>query len=216
VSFERISPVYRKMVLEIIGIRMKTVSLCDCEFIDISEFSSCDALEELSIDGGSLVSEAALGPLNTNNSFLPNLTSFSSDVCLGKLSNLFEEGRNLVSLQLACSHLETKASKFNWNNIPRVWENLEELSLSSAVGLSLENIPFLIAKLKKLKRLELPSTLVKSDAQKKTVKDLELQLMNGNSKCRLEFRDFSVQKICPYQNMKFPRPLPNPKKAHHE
>ena len=112
-SFERISPVYRKMVLEIIGIRMKTVSLCDCEFIDISEFSSCDALEELSIDGGSLVSEAALGPLNTNNSFLPNLTSFSSDVCLGKLSNLFEEGRNLVFLKLACSHLEIKASKFN-------------------------------------------------------------------------------------------------------
>jgi len=119
VSFVDVPSVVRKAVLETIGSCLKHLSFYKCEDIYLSDLYPCIALEELQIFYGSTVNSNFV----VNETFLPNLKRFTkcNCVCLGKLSSLFEEERCLVSLNLDCSHLQTKVGRFILNNIPFTW-----------------------------------------------------------------------------------------------
>ena len=105
--------------------------------------------------------------------------------------------RPLVSLDLECCHLDTKASRFNWGNIPFGWENLQRLNLRSTAGLSIEMVHGFLLKLKNVKKLSLPPQLLISEDHKKLLKDLERKWLGSPSKCQLDFNSwrFSHDKV---------------------
>ena len=172
----------RKAVLETIGSCLKHLSFFSCEDVYLSDLYPCIALEKLQIGYGSTVNSNFV----VNETFLPNLKRFTSNVCLGKLGSLFEEERSLVSLNLDCSHLQTKVGKFCWNNIPFTWYDLENLSLSSTPGLRIEHLFSFIPKLKKLKQLSLPQFA--NNVDEKLVKHLKHQLKLKNCVLQMSFR----------------------------
>ena len=193
--------------------RLNKLVFSDCKELDFSDLSPCIALEDLWIWGDETKFSGNDDlPSIDYASFLPNLTTFTSHVCLGKLGSILDEQlSSLVSLDLKCSHLGTKGSKFNWDNIPPGWSNLQVLELDSVVGLSIENVHCFASKLKKLKKLSLPQKLI--GAQREPENNLKHQLLQGPSKCHLDFNGWhSSENICLYQKEKLSHSSSNPKR----
>lgn len=192
---------------------MKKLYFSNCEQFDFCELLPCIALEKLFIWGTQTKFNENDLPSIDFKTFLPNLKILTSHVCLGKSGSILEEQlSSLVSLDLNCSHLGTiKASKFNWDSIPPGWSNLQKLKFNSAVGLSIEKVYYLISKLNRITNLTLPRKMLTSEAQKELAKDLKHQLLNGPSKCHLDFQDYG-KTTCPYQEKKPSSSSLNPKK----
>lgn len=184
------------------GNRLNRLYLSGCEQLDISDLLPCVGLEGLEIGFGTTFNLDLLTAINVD-TFLPKLKEFASLVCLGKLSSFFEGQRELVYLDLQCSHLNTEVSSFNWTNLPPGWSNLQELRLGSTHGLQIEDVACFAAKLKKMKLLVLPRKTA-TVAQQELATDLELQLLNDPCKCKLYFLDFPFSKLsnCPYEKLK--------------
>lgn len=119
--------------------------------------------------------------------FLPNLKMMFSGICLGKKSRLFEEKNSLTTLELHCSHIGTNASDFNWNDVPKFWVNLQELSISFTTGLRMDMLRQLILRLKNLQQLHLPSKLRHSTEDKILCPQLKHEFLNAPSSLDLKF-----------------------------
>jgi len=101
---------YVEPILEVFGPGLKELQLDDCTQIDLQKLVRCFQLQELFITGyaGSFLlakkneKEHLLSNMET---FLPALTFFQSDICLGEWSCLFERKSTLVYLFLSCCHI---------------------------------------------------------------------------------------------------------------
>ena len=69
------------------------------------DLDPCRQLESLSILKYSTVGESSAEPPS---SFLPNLKSFKSEICLGLWSEWLERKPNLTNVVLNCYHYEAK------------------------------------------------------------------------------------------------------------
>ena len=143
INFFNVSPSVRQIVLDSIGgHRLRELFLFDCRDVDpVAELPRFNRLENLWIecptmihigDEDFLVLRLPPGILADSGLFLPNLKTLSTaGNCLDHWSRLFECHRpSLTSLQLSCCHFGLPSmSQFNWDDTPRLWPNLMQLTL---------------------------------------------------------------------------------------
>ena len=141
IGLKSVSHSVRQIVLNCIGgERLRKLLLVDCVDVDpIEEFSRFTRLENLRIQNSAMVPieddlAQRIPPsiLADCGQFLPNLKTLSVvGTCLGHWSRLFEcRRRSLTALQLTCCHIgHPSMGRFNWSDTPRIWPNLQELTL---------------------------------------------------------------------------------------
>ena len=103
------NPKFVKLVVNIFGEVLTTLDLYGCGPTDMGQLGICSKLEELSI---------VLSPINledvgaascwTPETFLPSLTHFRTDACLGVWAPLMIERKcRLVDISIHCCHIAT-------------------------------------------------------------------------------------------------------------
>jgi len=114
VSLDGMNPKFLKLVLNVFGEVLTTLDLFGCGPIDMAQLGVRRELENLSI---------VLSPINlhdadaascwTPDTFLPSLTHFRNDACLGVWARLMIERKcKLVDISINCSHIATDVSIF--------------------------------------------------------------------------------------------------------
>jgi len=92
---------------------LKEVSFIECNLINLTDLERCTKLHTLRISSTcSLNSYENVAALSAD-TFLPDLKRFSSKICLGAVSALFEEKSTLNWLHLKCCHLHIQVLQFN-------------------------------------------------------------------------------------------------------
>lgn len=91
-------------ILKVFGQQLHNLEVKSCFDIKLTDLALCSQLESLQIHKSSLDPREWIST-NDASAFLPHLTTFESDSCLGPSSRLFEEKSSLVSLVLHCSHV---------------------------------------------------------------------------------------------------------------
>ena len=95
-----------KPILNALGHALKSLDIIESK-LDLAQLVPCCYLERLTIwEGCSIINDGADGTASLISlPFLPVLKSFSSSVCLGEWSPLFESKTSLTKLGLNCSHI---------------------------------------------------------------------------------------------------------------
>ena len=108
-SLDSIDSAYCKTFLHAFGPTLRELDLSsgsNNNFFALSDLVPCTNLETLWISGFHSLDPRDVLPLSSE-TFLPNLKSFRSFICLGHRSYVFEQKRTLTLLDLNCSHIGT-------------------------------------------------------------------------------------------------------------
>ena len=137
--------------------------------------------------------------------FLPNLKSLSmsfQQFCLGNTSRLFESRRPaLKCLELYCSHIGIPSlSRWNnWEDIPMLRPNIEQLSIQFSSGLTVGKLREILPRIKSLKVLVLEhGPWNHTDQEEALAIEFTADMWNSPSNIRVGF-DFTLRYcLCPY------------------
>lgn len=197
----KVSTKYREIVLSSIGSRLQQVTFVSCESISLENLEHCTQLKTLQIyyDSSLGMSKDQPEKYLHNPEFLPMLNRVESDICLGNMSQVFEEKATLTHLDLDCCHISTKSSLSNWNNISQHWQRIHTLRIRRSTGLSLKMAKTICHQLPKLKELTLPSWTLNSKSEREESYDLMDYLKNGAIKLSLKFERSQSSQECPFQ-----------------
>jgi hypothetical protein len=154
------SPAFRQPILSTIGSQLESLEFNNCPDIDMkSDVLPCCKLESLIIAGqqSNMLMEPYSLPTDCDppSSSLPCLKKLKVEICLGQFSALFQSERSLLTdVSLRCLHfgIVRIAGSAGWDDLPKMWPNLEVLSASSD-GVSLNNLPNFAPQFKSLKRI---------------------------------------------------------------
>ena len=97
-----------KSILSVFGPHLKHLTLESCKEINLQDLMPCLQLETLCLQMKSTLDLEESDPISEPESFLPQLKSLESDICLGALSHLFEEKPDLTRVVLNCYHVGIK------------------------------------------------------------------------------------------------------------
>ena len=90
-------------VLKVFGPELKQLEFEGFYDVELADLALCSKLESLNLHKTNVWMDP---PKETDpTTFLPNLKSFQTEICLGTYSHLFEEKSSLVRLVLNCSHV---------------------------------------------------------------------------------------------------------------
>jgi hypothetical protein len=155
VTFDDLSPEYCEAVAAGLGAQLLSVIWNNCN--DLSLLAPCTRLEELEIRS---VDEETMTHY-LNGEFLPNLRKLSTyHCCLRQFGRTFETVRpSLTEVRLDCAHFgcDQQVSVCNWEDLPRLWPNLEHFSfIQYNEHLTMNSARHIFPQLKKLKSVNLP------------------------------------------------------------
>jgi len=114
IGFHKVPVGYMKPILELFGAELQHLDFKGCHRIKLADLALCHQLQDLRIISSKLHPPLTFIPQQIDDStveaatFLPQLKSLESNVCLGHHSRLFEEKSTLVRLVLNCSHVDIK------------------------------------------------------------------------------------------------------------
>lgn len=107
------TPRFIKAVLKAFGPKLKSLAFESCN-ISLADLIPCTNLETLKFLKSSSIASLEEGEQNseiTAESFLPELVSLESSICLGPFAaQLFEHKSKLTSVSLNCCHIGAKVS----------------------------------------------------------------------------------------------------------
>ncbi len=124
-------------ILDVFGPGLKELEFANCTQIDLQKLARFFQLQELCIMGSdsSLLAKENEDEhllLNTD-TFLPALTCFQSDICLGKWSFIFEKKSSLVHIFLSCCHIGMRVcpgeNRSNEPSLKRFKRSVTDVSL---------------------------------------------------------------------------------------
>lgn len=105
----KMSPKYVKAILQVFAPTLKHVTFNSCKNIDILDLIPCVQLKTLRILKSSSLAVTKMDPGRlSSSSFLPNLKSIESDICLDCCTLLLEGKSELVHVVLNCWHNGTE------------------------------------------------------------------------------------------------------------
>ena len=137
----------------------------------LADLAVMTQLEELII-GRWCSTKESLKPIQAE-TFLPRLKKLKTVSCLLSQASrlLFECKRpSLIELQLHCSHIGVSdaGSNFTWDDVPNLWPNLVQLSISSPnPGLTSNKVRQIVPQFKKLVKLQLSNVNLQYAEDKK-------------------------------------------------
>jgi len=96
---------YVQPILKVFGADLQNLELKSAGSVKLADLALCKKLDSLRILGSTSLLPESFDITSDAASFLPQLKSFESDVCLGIYSRLFEEKSTLLRIVLHCSHV---------------------------------------------------------------------------------------------------------------
>jgi len=96
---------YVQPILKVFGAELQHLKLKSAGSVKVADLVLCQKLESLRILGSTTLLPESFDSTPDAATFLPQLKSFESDVCLGIYSLLFEEKSTLLRIVLHCSHV---------------------------------------------------------------------------------------------------------------
>jgi len=166
-----VAPDYRRMLLNCLGreIKLRKLDLYSCEDIDpiaellpynkmeILRFWKCTFTPTLMNEVEFIERVPAEVLARCSKRFLPNLRKLEIfGRCMGQWSRLFECHRPLLTeLKLTCFHFGLPSvSRFNWNEAPTLWPNLQQLGLYGGNRMAVKALESITVRLNDFKHLE--------------------------------------------------------------
>jgi len=157
-----IGPEYFRVLLASIGDKFINMEFEVCN-INLLDLVLCTNLEVLDFGFGCELDstpESALDQINQGGTmFLPNLKELTVGCCMGKSSRLIETIRpSLTKVDLLCCHLENPLvdDLSNWEDLPDLWPNIQELGMETAYGLTMDMLRRIVPRLKSIQVFSLP------------------------------------------------------------
>jgi len=102
---------YTRVVLKVFAPNVKNLTFKHCEEVDLADVVACTKLESLQLIsltgryGRNTLSPRKVDQESWNShSFLPQLKSIQSDICLGQWASLLEKKPTLTRIVLNCCH----------------------------------------------------------------------------------------------------------------
>ena len=181
-TFIDVSADYRRAILSILGLQLKSLMFYGCPTIDVrTELLPYSQLNKLKIS-----SDCALLPIPVTDefpqrsaqTFLPQPKTLKINCCLGSWSPLFECQRpTLTKLKLRCPHLGiASTSRYDWIDIPQLFPNLRKLYIKQGLGLTVEIYEEITTNLNHLEFALLPRHNVNTQLKRQEFKKLKTQL----------------------------------------
>lgn len=96
---------YVQPILKVFGAGLQHLELKSAGSVKLADLALCQKLDSLRTLGSTALLPESFDSTSDAATFLPQLKSFESDVCLGIHSHLFEEKSTLLRLVLHCSHV---------------------------------------------------------------------------------------------------------------
>ncbi len=96
-----------KAILNSFGPKLQNLAILFCHGIVLEDLAVCRNLKTLEILQLNTLNASGNQTLLNSQTFLPNLISFTADICLGDQLRVFEEKTTLETLYLNCSHIGT-------------------------------------------------------------------------------------------------------------
>ena len=145
-------------MIEIFGKELLSLTLAGCENVDPLEFYNCPRLETLKLLlSTTLLPKLELHPLPfSTETFLPNLKTLESDICLGVFSPLFQEKASLINISVECCHVATQATDWQPMRIVKMWPRVQNFRMRRASGLNMSTADIVFSMFGNLKNLGLP------------------------------------------------------------
>ena len=167
ISFCReVSTKNHRLVLATLGGRLQELGFDGFDTVNISHLIPCVNLENLLIDCRIAVTETE--GLIRPDVFLPNLKKLQVESCLNSLSRrLMETPRpSLKQLSLTCAHFGIQAaSGIQWEDVPDLWPNIQELSFRSSQGLTMDTLCDIIPRFNDLQKLKFPFKMFRQPSE---------------------------------------------------
>jgi len=110
VTIVGVSPKFVKAILKSFGSELESLTFESCLELDLSDLLPCVKLESLFILSHSTLDPKAIGSNIIAHTFIPQLTSIESGICLSSWAFLFEGKSALTRVFLNCFHLGTVVS----------------------------------------------------------------------------------------------------------
>jgi hypothetical protein len=160
-------------VIEIFGKELLSLTLAGCENVDPLEFLNCPRLETLKL----LLSTTLLPDLEpkmelhplpfSTETFLPNLKTLESDICLGVFSPFFQEKASLINISIECCHVATQAIEWQPMRIAKMWPRVQNFRMRRASGLNMSTADDVFSLFGNLKTLGLPHWMLYQKEERK-------------------------------------------------
>jgi hypothetical protein len=187
---------YYEAVISSLGSRLLSLSILTNGSFNLDLLEPCSLLENLSI-GNDDEEDFQVTSTSLPEVFLPRLTKLYTRSCLGLSSRLLEVPMSsLTKVDLYCCHIgNPEASDFDWDDVPVLWPNLQELNICCpSDSLTLYKLRRIVPQLTKLKHIILAEGTLQTEEERQSA-DIWIAELMQNSNIRLCF-DTDFFKCC--------------------
>ena len=158
---------YRKPVIQALGKNLISLTLADCQNVDLLDLLDCPSIETLRLlMSCTLIARQPASPISGDpESFLPNLKTLESEICLKNFSPVLQEKSSLTNMNVECCHIGASSST-EWSKIAKLWPRMESLEMRRVSGLDVNMAERIFPAFGKLKKLALPHWMIYSKEER--------------------------------------------------
>ena len=184
-SFLLVSAAYRDVIFANFCKQLLLINLAGCSDFELCQLQSCTELKELIINGCQFSPTSA--PIEADKLF-PKLKKLVKVGCHSLSSQFIEIPiPTLTELYMWCAHFGI-TSNLNWEDLPRLWPNLQVLDLFlPCKSLSVVKLRQIALQLPDLKLIRVPVTMLQSQEEKWLADELVAELEDLPSSIILKF-----------------------------